>query len=131
MRRACVAWLALLAAGAAWAAGCGWNRGLTVGEGVHSVGVEIFRTERDVLERGLEADLHAALSRAVSDLVGARLVAPEDADWVVRGTIAGYRRRGGIRNRQNQQIAFEQLTIDGHPQGLVGGALNLLLMQLE
>lgn len=36
-----------------------------------------------------------------------------------------------IRNRQNQQIAFEQLTIDGHPQGLVGGALNLLLMQLE
>ena len=36
-----------------------------------------------------------------------------------------------IRNRQNQQIAFEQLTIDGRPQGLVGGALNLLLMQLE
>lgn len=36
-----------------------------------------------------------------------------------------------IRNRQNQQISFEQLTIDGQPQGLVGGALNLLLMQLE
>ena len=36
-----------------------------------------------------------------------------------------------IRNRQNQQISFEQLTIDGRPQGLVGGALNLLLMQLE
>ena len=36
-----------------------------------------------------------------------------------------------VRNRQNQQISFEQLTIDGQPQGLVGGALNLLLMQLE
>ena len=36
-----------------------------------------------------------------------------------------------IRNQQNQQISFEQLTIDGQPQGLVGGALNLLLMQLE
>jgi hypothetical protein len=36
-----------------------------------------------------------------------------------------------IRNRQNQQISFERLTIDGQPQGLVGGALNLLLMQLE
>jgi hypothetical protein len=36
-----------------------------------------------------------------------------------------------IRNRQNQQISFEQLTIDGQPQGLVGGTLNLLLMQLE
>jgi hypothetical protein len=36
-----------------------------------------------------------------------------------------------IRNRQNQRISFEQLTIDGQPQGLVGGALNLLLMQLE
>src|SRR5215468_3546098 len=31
-----------------------------------------------------------------------------------------------IRNRQNEQISF-----DGRPQGLVGGALNLLLMQLE
>jgi len=36
-----------------------------------------------------------------------------------------------IRNRQNQKIAFEQLTIDGQPQGILGGALNLLLMQLE
>ena len=36
-----------------------------------------------------------------------------------------------IRNQQNQQISFEQLTIDGQPQGIVGGTLNLLLMQLE
>jgi hypothetical protein len=36
-----------------------------------------------------------------------------------------------IRNRQTQQIAFEQLVIDGHPQGLISGPLNLLLMQLE
>jgi hypothetical protein len=36
-----------------------------------------------------------------------------------------------IRNRQNQQVAFEQLVIDGRPQNIIGGALNLLLMQLE
>src|SRR4030095_8900444 len=36
-----------------------------------------------------------------------------------------------IRNRQNQRISSAQLTTDGAPQGLVGGALNLLLMQLE
>lgn len=36
-----------------------------------------------------------------------------------------------IRNRQNQRIAFDQLTIDGQPQSILGGALNLLLMQLE
>lgn len=36
-----------------------------------------------------------------------------------------------IRNRQNQQIAFDELTIDGQPQSILGGALNLLLMQLE
>lgn len=85
--------------------GCGWSRGLSVPEGGHgSVGVEIFRTERNVIERGLEAELHAELSRAVSDLVGARLVAPEDADWVVRGTIQGFRRRGGIRSQDNELL---------------------------
>lgn len=36
-----------------------------------------------------------------------------------------------IRNRQNQQVAFDGLTIDGQPQSILGGALNLLLMQLE
>ena len=36
-----------------------------------------------------------------------------------------------IRNRQNQQIALDGLAIDGRPQDLIGGALNLLLMQLE
>jgi hypothetical protein len=36
-----------------------------------------------------------------------------------------------IHNRQTQQIAFDGLEIDGRPQDLIGGALNLLLMQLE
>lgn len=36
-----------------------------------------------------------------------------------------------IHNRQTQQIAFDGLDIDGRPQDLIGGALNLLLMQLE
>ncbi len=53
---------------------------------------------------------------------------------IERTTQAGARRvllLSFIRNRQTQQIAFEQLAIDGQPQGLIGGALNLLLMQLE
>lgn len=83
-------------------AGCGWQRGLVAPEDGARVGVEVFRLGRDVFERGLEAELHAELTRAVSDLVGARLVAPERADWVLRGTIEGYRRRGGIRSRENQ-----------------------------
>jgi hypothetical protein len=36
-----------------------------------------------------------------------------------------------IHNRQTQQVAFDGLAIDGRPQDLIGGALNLLLMQLE
>ena len=43
MRRVRRAWLAGLLAVTAGAAGCGWNRGLTVAEGVDSVGVEIFQ----------------------------------------------------------------------------------------
>ena len=35
-------------------------------------------------------------------MVHARLVAPERADWVVRGSIDAFRRRGGIRNRGNE-----------------------------
>ena len=82
--------------------GCGWRRGMVLPDGARTVGVEIFRTERQVYERGLEAAFHRELSRAVSDLIQAPLVAPEDADLVVRGSIGTYRRRSGIRSRGNR-----------------------------
>ena len=36
-----------------------------------------------------------------------------------------------VNNRQTNQVGFDGVTIDGQPQDIIGGALNLLLMQLE
>jgi hypothetical protein len=36
-----------------------------------------------------------------------------------------------IHNRQTQKVALDRLLIDGEPQNLLSGALNLMLMQLE
>ena len=36
-----------------------------------------------------------------------------------------------IHNRQTQKVALDNVVVDGKPQGLLGGALNLLLLQLQ
>ena len=36
-----------------------------------------------------------------------------------------------IHNRQTEKIALDNVVVDGKPQGLLGGALNLLLLQLQ
>jgi len=36
-----------------------------------------------------------------------------------------------LNNRQTRKIALERVLVDGQPQGLVSGLLNLLLLQLE
>jgi hypothetical protein len=36
-----------------------------------------------------------------------------------------------LNNRQTKKVALERVLVDGQPQGLVSGMLNLLLMQLE
>lgn len=36
-----------------------------------------------------------------------------------------------INNRQTGKVALERVLVDGQPQNLVSGLLNLLLMQLE
>ena len=82
--------------------GCGWSAGLVLPEGVRTVGVEVFPRDRLVLERGLEPRLADALSQAVSDLVGAPLATPRDADWVLEGEIVEVRRRAGIRSTDNR-----------------------------
>jgi len=83
------------------AGGCGWSAGLAppdlLGPG-RTVGVEVFDTSREQVDAlGLEPELHAELSRAVSDLVDAPLETPEQADVLVRGRIVEVRHRGGIR----------------------------------
>ena len=92
----------LVALACAGLASCGWHAGLGLPEGHRTVGVEIFELERDILERNLEPIVADALSRAVTDYVRAPIVAPRDADVVVRGRILDYRFRAGIRDTQNQ-----------------------------
>lgn len=95
MRRRPQRWLAGLALALS---GCGWSAGLAAPDEGSTIGIEVFDVDRDVLERGLAPLFHSQLTRAASDLVDAPLVAPDSADYVVRGKIIEYRRRGGIRS---------------------------------
>jgi hypothetical protein len=95
---------ALLASLAFLAGACSWHSGLVVPEGAHTIGVEAARREGDVLERGLEPELTAALSEAVVDWVSLPMADPGRADLVVRSKVLEYRRRGGVRNRDNELI---------------------------
>ncbi len=83
---------------------CGWHAGLEAPSGARSVGVEAVRREGTVLERGLEPLLTDALSEAVVDWVDLPLVAPDQADLVVRAELLEYRRRGGVRSPRNELI---------------------------
>jgi hypothetical protein len=86
------------------AAACGWRAGLSLPAGVRHVGVEIFESDRDVLERGLEPLFTREISRALIDRVGAPIETPSRADLILRGRILEYRRRPGIRNSDNQLL---------------------------
>ena len=99
MRALCTLSLALV-----FGSACGWHSGLGVPAGARSVGVEAARREGRVLERGLEPELTDALSEAVVDWVDLPLVAPAAADLVVRAEVLEYRRRGGVRNSDNQLV---------------------------
>jgi hypothetical protein len=81
--------------------GCAWHAGLPWSSDDGSVGVEVSRADPQVYERDLEPLLQRELSRAVSDWIGAALVSPGEADWLVRTRIVEYRRRGGIRSRDH------------------------------
>jgi len=84
---------------AALLAGCGYKAGLTLPEGHHSVGIEIFGN--DSMERDVEREVHAALSRSVRELVHAPLSAPDQADLVIDGRVTEFRRWAGIRGKRN------------------------------
>ena len=85
-------------------AACGWRAGLPVPANAKTIGVEVARRDGKVLERGLEPELTAALSQAIVDWVDLTLVAPDEADLVLRSEVLEYRRRGGVRNLRNELI---------------------------
>ncbi len=109
----------------------------------YSKDIEAVRAARTVVDDQTNDDLARQLAgvRGKVEWVADRPEKYRDNEHIVAVTakIERTTRAGGkrlidlqfIRNRQTQQIAFEQLTIDGQLQGLVAGALNLLLMQLE
>jgi len=84
--------------------GCGWHAGLLAPGGAQSIGVEVFETDRTLLERNLEPIVSGAITRAVSDLVQTPLAAPQRADIVVKGEILNYNRRSGARNSDNELV---------------------------
>ena len=81
---------------------CGFKTGLPLAEGYESLGIEVF--SNDSLERNLEREMHAALTRTTKDLVDAELVTPGRADLVLRGKVLDYYRRGGIRSNENELV---------------------------
>ncbi len=71
---------------------------------------------------------------------GAAEAYPDNKDIVaVTATVTRPTRSGGqrivtlefIHNRQTAKVALDRLLVDGQPQNLVSGFLNLLLLQLE
>ena len=109
----------------------------------YSTDIEAVRQDRTVVDDQTNDELASQLAgaRGKVEWVADRPEKYVDNEHIVGVTakIERTTRAGGkrlielqfIRNRQNRQIAFEQVTIDGQPQTLIGGALNLLLMQLE
>lgn len=89
-----LAWVALLACG------CGYSAGLRVKPAnVQALGIEHFGNQ--TLERDLEREFHDFFSRAVRSYVDVPITGTESAQYVVRGTIREYHRRGGIRSPDN------------------------------
>jgi len=92
---------------AAWVSclsSCSWQAGIPAPAGARSVAVDAVRRDGAVLERGLEPLLTDALSEAVVNWVDLPLASPAEADLVVRCQILDYRRRSGVRNRENQLL---------------------------
>ena len=83
---------------------CGWHAGLLAPAGANSVGVEIFETERTILERNLEPIVSNAITRALDDMVQTELRAPQRADVVIQGEILNYNRRSGARTQDNELV---------------------------
>lgn len=83
--------------------GCGYSSGFVLPDEGTTIGVEFFGNES--FRPDLEAELHGYLTAALLRMVDARLVAPDQADFVITGTVTTFARRRGIRSPEN--VLFE------------------------
>lgn len=96
------AWRLLALLALAGVAGCGYSAGLRAPAGARSVGLDVYGNGTNL--RNLEVELTAEVAKAVANLVDLPLVPPDEADFVIRGEVAGYQRRGGARDADNQRL---------------------------
>jgi len=94
--------LAALLAPLLMAISCGYTAGLQTPENARTVGIDVFGNGTDL--RNLEVELTAELAKAVANLVDLPLVPPDEADIVIRGELASYLRRGGVRDADNTRL---------------------------
>ena len=81
---------------------CGYHTGLIAPEGAKTIGVEFFGNDGPL--RDVELELYQALSRSIERMVPGRLVAPAEADLVVRGRVVNYSLRDGIRSPEDKLL---------------------------
>ena len=80
-------------------AACGYSTRFSLPEQYSSIGIEVFGN--DTREPDVELSFHESLVRVTRTLVDRPLVAPDRARVVMRGRVLDYRRRSGIRNKEN------------------------------
>ncbi len=83
-------------------AGCGYHAGLVAPEGIKTIAVEFFADDGPL--RDVEVGLQDELAQAIQRMLPVRLVDPANADLIVRGRVADYSRRSGIRSPNNQLL---------------------------
>ncbi len=82
--------------------GCGYSTGLRAADRIRTVGITVFGNQ--TLERDLERRFQDEISRAVRSLTDVPIQPPARAEFLVRGTVTDFRRRGGIRSPENRLL---------------------------
>lgn len=82
---------------------CGWHAGLAPDVPAGSTAAVSFLGNQSRVP-DVEVELTRALTDALVDRVGLSVAHPTEADYLVRGVLLDYRRRGGVRTRDNEQL---------------------------
>jgi len=113
-----------------------------VGCGGYGDDIDAVQTASSVVPGKSNLDLVTAIAGARGTIDWSGGPAPKyQSDQIVSVT-ADIKRIGGtgvrheivlsfIHNRQTKKVAFDGLTVDGRPQDLISGALNMFLLNLE
>ncbi len=81
---------------------CGYVAGLRPPAGARTIGVDVFGNGTNL--RNLELELTEEIARVLTNLIDLPLVPPDEADFVIRGELAAYNRRGGARDEDNLRL---------------------------